>query len=60
MAESLGLDPTECERPEFALVMSGAAPLPGSKTFSQCYGAHTFASAQLLQTTCLQAGLHIT
>ncbi|KAF5831621.1 hypothetical protein DUNSADRAFT_12812 [Dunaliella salina] len=42
MAEELGLDPSECERPEFALVMSGAAPMPGSKPYAQCYGGHQF------------------
>jgi hypothetical protein len=29
VCELLDLDPAECERPEFALVMAGAAPLPG-------------------------------
>jgi hypothetical protein len=29
VAELLDLDPSECERPEFALLMAGAAPLPG-------------------------------
>ncbi len=34
----IGLDPTECERPEFPLVFSGAAPLPGTQPYAQCYG----------------------
>ncbi|PNW71311.1 hypothetical protein CHLRE_16g648900v5 [Chlamydomonas reinhardtii] len=42
VARLLGLDPTECERPEFALVMSGAAPLPGARPFAACYGGHQF------------------
>ncbi len=29
-ARLLDLDPSELERPEFALVMAGAAPLPGA------------------------------
>lgn len=43
----LGLDPTECERPEFPLLMAGAAPLPKGKPFAQvcpsalcCSGPH--------------------
>jgi len=42
MAGEIGLDPSECERPEFALIMSGAAPMPGSKPYAQCYGGHQF------------------
>ncbi|KAG2441588.1 hypothetical protein HXX76_003209 [Chlamydomonas incerta] len=42
VARLLGLDPTECERPEFALVMSGAAPLPGARPYAACYGGHQF------------------
>lgn len=38
----LDLDPTECERPEFPIVMSGQAPLPGSQPYAQCYGGHQF------------------
>lgn len=38
----LGLDPSEGERPEFALIFSGAAPLPGGKPYAQCYGGHQF------------------
>jgi hypothetical protein len=30
VASLLGLEPAECERPEFPLVMSGAASLPGT------------------------------
>ncbi|KAF8058303.1 selO [Scenedesmus sp. PABB004] len=44
VAALLGLDPAECERPEFALVMSGAAPLPGSEPYAQTYGGHQFGS----------------
>lgn len=29
VASFLDLDSSECERPEFALIMSGSAPLPG-------------------------------
>lgn len=29
VTESLDLDVSQCERPEFALIMSGAAPVPG-------------------------------
>ncbi|KAI8475947.1 MAG: hypothetical protein J3K34DRAFT_453224 [Monoraphidium minutum] len=42
VAELLDLDSTECERPEFALLMAGAAPLPGSEPYAQCYGGHQF------------------
>ncbi|KAG2451971.1 hypothetical protein HYH02_003744 [Chlamydomonas schloesseri] len=42
VARLLGLDPSECERPEFALVMSGAAPLPGARPYAACYGGHQF------------------
>eukprot|EP00879_Flechtneria_rotunda_P013375 GHRR01013965.1.p1 GENE.GHRR01013965.1~~GHRR01013965.1.p1 ORF type:complete len:250 (+),score=55.34 GHRR01013965.1:94-843(+) len=42
VAELLDLDPSECERPEFALVMSGSAPLLGSQPYAQCYGGHQF------------------
>ncbi|KAL6745399.1 hypothetical protein V8C86DRAFT_1755079 [Haematococcus lacustris] len=38
----LGLDPSECERPEFPLIASGAAPLPGALPYAQCYGGHQF------------------
>jgi len=38
----LGLDPKECGRPEFAMVMSGQAPLPGTRPYAQCYGGHQF------------------
>ena len=38
----LGLDPREASRPEFALVFSGAAPLPGAEPYAQCYGGHQF------------------
>lgn len=42
VAALLDLDRAECERPEFALVMSGGAPLPGSEPYAQCYGGHQF------------------
>lgn len=42
VARMVGLDPTECERPEFPLVMSGAAPLPGSRPYAAAYGGHQF------------------
>lgn len=29
VCDLIDLDPKECERPEFALIMAGAAPLPG-------------------------------
>ena len=38
----LGLDPSEALRPEFPLVFSGAAPLPGGAPYAQCYGGHQF------------------
>ncbi|GIL48322.1 hypothetical protein Vafri_4601 [Volvox africanus] len=44
VARLVGLDPTECERPEFPLLMSGAAPLPGSRSYAACYGGHQFGS----------------
>lgn len=33
--QELGLDPTECERPEFPLIMGGSAPLPKGRPFAQ-------------------------
>ncbi|KAG1663376.1 hypothetical protein FOA52_007113 [Chlamydomonas sp. UWO 241] len=42
VARLLGLDPAETVRPEFALVMAGAAPLPGGVPYAQCYGGHQF------------------
>lgn len=43
VARMVGLDPAECERPEFAAVFSGNAPLPGGpRPFAQCYGGHQF------------------
>jgi len=44
VAHLIGLDAADLQRPEFALVMSGAAPLPGGKSFAQCYGGHQFGS----------------
>ena len=42
VAQLVGLDPSELERPEFALIMSGNASLPGTsgRTYAQCYGEH--------------------
>lgn len=44
VARQIGLDPAECERPEFALCFSGNATLPtgGGVAFAQCYGGHQF------------------
>ncbi|EFJ46698.1 hypothetical protein VOLCADRAFT_62183 [Volvox carteri f. nagariensis] len=42
VARLVGLDPTDCERAEFPLVMSGAAPLPGSLPYAAVYGGHQF------------------
>lgn len=44
VANLIGLDPEECERPEFPLIFSGNAPLPGSNPYAQCYGGHQFGS----------------
>ena len=45
VATMIGLDPGESDRPEFALVFSGNALLPGdSKPYAQCYGGHQFGS----------------
>jgi hypothetical protein len=38
----LGIDFQETLRPEFALIMAGAAPLPGAAPYAQCYGGHQF------------------
>ena len=39
----IGLDPEECERPQFAAVFSGSAPLPqGVRPYAQNYGGHQF------------------
>jgi uncharacterized protein YdiU (UPF0061 family) len=43
VARMIGLDPAECERPEFAAAMSGNAPLPnGPRPYAQLYGGHQF------------------
>jgi uncharacterized protein YdiU (UPF0061 family) len=44
VAAAIGLDAAEVQRPEFAAVMSGNAPIPNSagKTYAQCYGGHQF------------------
>ncbi|GFR46339.1 hypothetical protein Agub_g7910, partial [Astrephomene gubernaculifera] len=44
VARLIGLNPSECLRPEFPLLMSGAAPLPGSLPYAACYGGHQFGS----------------
>ncbi|GBG63473.1 hypothetical protein CBR_g38091 [Chara braunii] len=41
-ADLIDLDLAEFERPEFALLFSGAAQLPGSSPYAQCYGGHQF------------------
>ena len=38
VAALIGLDPGECERPEFAAVFAGNAPLPGARPYAQNYG----------------------
>ena len=49
----IGLDPEECERPEFAAVFSGNAPVPqGVRPYAQNYGGHQFGMVQL-SNTCL-------
>ena len=45
----LGLDPEECKRPEFALVMSGQAPLPGTYVQRVLVTASSECSSGLLQ-----------
>lgn len=42
VARLVGLDPEETRRPEFALIFSGNAPLPQTRSYSQCYGGHQF------------------
>jgi uncharacterized protein YdiU (UPF0061 family) len=36
VAALLDLDPSECERPEFPMIMSGQAPLPGRSAPASC------------------------
>ena len=44
----IGLDPEDCERPEFAAVFSGNAPVPqGARPYAQNYGGHQFGMVQL-------------
>jgi len=38
----IGLDPAECQRPEFAAVFGGNALLPGMEPHATCYGGHQF------------------
>lgn len=40
----IGLEKSEAMRPEFAMVFSGNAPIPNTKTYAQCYGGHQFGS----------------
>lgn len=42
VARLIGLDLGELQRPEFAAIFSGNAPLPGAKPYAQCYGGHQF------------------
>lgn len=42
VAKLIGLDLDEIQRPEFAAIFSGNAPLPGSRPYAQCYGGHQF------------------
>lgn len=44
VSKLIGLDPSEAQRPEFALCFGGAALLPGSRPYAQCYGGHQFGS----------------
>lgn len=44
VASLIGLDPAELDRPEFAMIFSGNAPLPASRPYAQCYGGHQFGS----------------
>eukprot|EP00887_Chlorella_sp_A99_P003723 scaffold7.g3723.t1 len=49
VARLIGLDPCEASRPEFAMILSGNAPLPQARacvtqTYAQCYGGHQFGS----------------
>lgn len=58
VAHMIGLDPAECERPEFAAVFSGNAPLPhGARPFAQCYGGHQFGMVRPAAALCL-LGVH--
>ncbi|MFZ5537811.1 MAG: protein adenylyltransferase SelO [Pseudomonadota bacterium] len=42
VARLIGLDPEECQRPEFAEVFGGNALLPGMEPYAACYGGHQF------------------
>eukprot|EP00897_Mesotaenium_endlicherianum_P007828 jgi/Mesen1/7073/ME000369S06402 len=42
VAELVGLDTSEFERPEFALVFGGGGVIQGSQCYAQCYGGHQF------------------
>lgn len=45
VAHLIGLDPEESDRPEFAMIFSGNALLPGeTRAYAQCYGGHQFGS----------------
>ena len=56
VAQMIGLDPAECERPEFAAVMSGNAPLPsGPRPWAACYGGAQFGMVRGCQQRCMPA-----
>ena len=58
VARMIGLDPAECERPEFAAVMSGNAPLPnGPQPYAQLYGGHQFGAVSGLSPAAVCANL---
>lgn len=49
VARLIGMEPSECHRPEFALIFSGNSPKNWSPQnfpppFAQCYGGHQFGS----------------
>lgn len=44
VAQLIGLEPSETQRAEFALIFSGNAAMPGTKPYAQCYGGHQFGS----------------
>ena len=45
VAKLIGIDPEESDRPEFAMIFSGNALLPGdTRPYAHCYGGHQFGS----------------
>jgi len=45
VAQLIGLEPGDMQRPEFAAAFSGNAPLPGGpRPFAMAYGGHQFGS----------------